>query len=300
LKCEAEALVHGAATIINAIALGKGAAFGVDLWTKAKVKLTSEPGVVEGKIVPDHAENTALIEAAVKRVFRVFGVENEFGAKVETHSNIPVARGLKSSSAAANAVVLATTAAIGETLKDMELLQLSVDAAFDAGVTVTGAFDDVCASYFGGVVITDNERRRIIKTFQVPDEVAVLFLVPPQKAYTGQVDLGKMRTVKPLVKIAYKEALNGNLWHALTLNGLVYSLALGYDTAPVSNALSSGALAAGLCGKGPAVTVVVANEKIDAVTNALKCFPGEILKARVNHEKARVLSNNGSCISCKR
>jgi len=30
-------IAHGAATIVNAIALGKGAAFGINLWTKAKV-----------------------------------------------------------------------------------------------------------------------------------------------------------------------------------------------------------------------------------------------------------------------
>ena len=45
----ATAVVHGAATIVNAIALGKGAAFGVDLWTKAEVILTNEPGVIEAE-----------------------------------------------------------------------------------------------------------------------------------------------------------------------------------------------------------------------------------------------------------
>ena len=44
---KAVAIAHGAATIVNAIALGKGAAFGVDLWTKAEVKLTDEPGVIQ-------------------------------------------------------------------------------------------------------------------------------------------------------------------------------------------------------------------------------------------------------------
>ena len=39
LTGKAVAVAHGAATIVNAIALGKGAAFGVDLWTKAEVKL---------------------------------------------------------------------------------------------------------------------------------------------------------------------------------------------------------------------------------------------------------------------
>ena len=32
---KAEAVSHGAATIVNAIATGMGAAVGVDLWTKA-------------------------------------------------------------------------------------------------------------------------------------------------------------------------------------------------------------------------------------------------------------------------
>ncbi|MEJ2280506.1 MAG: hypothetical protein P8X97_01085 [Candidatus Bathyarchaeota archaeon] len=35
MNAKAEAISHGAATIINAIATGKGAAIGVDLWTKA-------------------------------------------------------------------------------------------------------------------------------------------------------------------------------------------------------------------------------------------------------------------------
>ncbi len=44
LTGRAEAISHGAATIINAIATGKGAAVGVDLWTKAAVALTDEAG----------------------------------------------------------------------------------------------------------------------------------------------------------------------------------------------------------------------------------------------------------------
>lgn len=95
---KAVAISHGAATIVNAIALGKGAAFGVDLWTKAEVELTEEPHVIRGEITSDPAESTALIERAVSRVFRHFRVEKRFGAKVKTWSNIPIARGLKSSS----------------------------------------------------------------------------------------------------------------------------------------------------------------------------------------------------------
>ncbi len=274
---------------MNAIAFGKGAAFGVDLWTKAAVQITNEPAVIKGEITSDPSESTVLIEKAVARVFQHFGVEKSFGARVITWSNIPIARGLKSSSAAANAVVLATTAALGKTLDDLALISLGVDAAFDAKVTVTGAFDDACASYFGDVLITDNVKRKIVKRSKLPDDVAVLFHVPPVKAYTGNSEVDRMKTVAPLVKIAYREALKGNFWASLTLNGLIYSSVLGYDAAIASDALNAGALAAGLCGKGPAVTAVVPEDKIDAVKAALQRHPGEILHARLNHEKAKVL-----------
>ena len=286
---KAEAIAHGAATIVNAIALGKGAAFGADLWTKAEVRLTEEPNVVRGEITSDPAESTALIERTVSRVFGHFSVEKRFGAKVKTSSNIPIARGLKSSSVAANAVALATVAALGKTLDDMTVIKLGVDAAFDAKVTVTGAFDDACASYFGGVVVTDNLKRKLLKRATLPDDLTVLFHVPSRKVYTVNSDVDRLRIVKPLVKIAYAEALKGNFWASLSLNGIIYSSALGYDTSVALDALDAGALAAGLCGKGPAVTAVVSSKKIDSVKTALQRHEGEVLQAHLNHEKARMI-----------
>jgi shikimate kinase len=290
LNRKAEALAHGAATIVNAIALGKGAAFGVDLWTKAKVELTDEPQVIRGEIASDPSESTLLIEKTVTRVFQHFKVEKQFGAKVKTHSNIPIARGLKSSSAAANAVALATTSALGKKLDDLKMVNLGVDAAFDAKVTVTGAFDDACASYFGGVVITDNLNRELVKRDTLPEDLAVLFQVPSTKSYTGNSNVNRLKTIAPLVKVAFEEAVKGNFWTALSLNGIIYSTALGFDTSVALDALNAGAVAAGLCGKGPAVTAVVSNNKIDEVKKALHLHEGEILQARLNQEKARVVT----------
>lgn len=290
MNSQARAISHGGATIVNAIATGKGAAFGVDLWTKAEVKLIDTPGVVEGEILSDPSEKPILIEKTVKRVLGYFGLKEKFGAKVKTWSNIPVARGLKSSSAAANAIALATIAALAKELDDLTIVNLGVDGALEAKVTITGAFDDACASYFGGFVITDNIKRKIIKRFATFENLAVLFHIPSKKAYTIDSDVARMKTLSPLVKIAYREALKGNIWTALTLNGLIYSSALGYDPSIVLDALMAGALAAGLCGKGPAVTVVVSNEKVDSVKETLMAYEGEILQARINYEKAKVLS----------
>jgi shikimate kinase len=289
LTGKATAIAHGAATIVNAIALGKGAAFGVDLWTMAEVKLTDEPHVFKAEITSDPKENTALIEKTVLRVLQRFSLDNSFGAKVKMWSNIPIAKGLKSSSAAANAVALAATEALGKTLDDLEIVKLGVDAAFDAKVTVTGAFDDACASYFGGVVITDNLNREIVKQLPLAEDLTVLFLVPPEKAYTVDSNVSRLQTVKPLIEVAYKEALEGKIWEALTLNGLIYSSASGYDTSIAIDALAAGAVAAGLCGKGPAVTAVAPKDKIDSVKDALQKYDGEVLQARLNREKAKVL-----------
>jgi shikimate kinase len=289
LSGKATAIAHGAATIVNAIALGKGAAFGVDLWTKAEVKLTDKPSIIEAEITSDLSESTLLIEKTVLRVLQRFDLEKRFGAKVKTQSNIPIARGLKSSSAAANAVALATTTALGKTLDDLEIVKIGVEAAFDAKVTVTGAFDDACASFFGGAVITDNLKREIIKQVQLPQGFTVLFHVPPQKAYSANADLARLQTVKPLVEVAFNEVLNGKVWEAITLNGLIYSSAQGYDTSIAIDALAAGAVAAGLCGKGPAVTAVAPKNKVDAVKAALQKYDGEILQAKLNFEKAKVV-----------
>ena len=289
MRGKAEAISHGAATIINAIATGKGAAVGVDLWTKAKVAITDDPGTVKVNITSDSSENPVLAQKTVERVLKHFGHEKQFGAEIETQSNIPVARGMKSSSAAANAIALATVAALEQTLDDVDVVKLGVDAAVDAKVTITGAFDDACASYFGGVVITDNTERKIVKRFELDEALAVLFYVPAEKTYTADSNVKRMKDMAPVVKLAYNEALNGNYWEALTMNGLIYSLALDYNSSPAIDALTAGALASGLSGTGPAVAAIVPEDKVELVKEVWQSREGEILEAKINQEKAKVV-----------
>jgi len=307
LTQKGEAIAYGAATIVNAIALGKGAALGVDLWTKASVTLTDDPLVVSGEIISDISENTSLIEKTVLRIFQYFNVSNQYGAKIQTWSNIPIARGLKSSSAAANAVALATVKALNKKVDDLLLISLGVDAAFDSGVTITGAFDDACASYFGDVVITDNVKRILLNHVKLPSDVIVLFLVPEKKAYTANTITDKLHSVKSLVNVAFKEAVRGNFWTALSLafkeavrgnfwtalslNGFIYSSILGYDSSIALESLNAGALASGLCGKGPTVTAVVTNDTIDQVKSVLQKHDGDIIETCLNHKKAMVIDN---------
>jgi shikimate kinase len=256
---------------------------------EAKVQLIDKTDCIKATIVGDPAEDTKLIKCCVRHVIRHFRLARRFGVIVETNSEIPIARGLKSSSAAANAVVLATAAALGKNLSDREVLNLGVDSAIEAGVTITGAFDDACASYYGDIVITDNLRRRLIARRPVSSAVSVLLYVPEQRVYTGRLVTNRLRGIAPLARLAYRQARAGNYWDALTLNGLAYGVALGYDLTPAIEALKAGALASGLSGKGPAFTAIVTEESLGSVRDAWNSLEGEIIETKVNRKRAFVI-----------
>jgi len=95
--------------------------------------------------------------------------------------------------------------------------------------------------------------------------------------------------IRPLIPMVHREALKGNCWSALTLNGLLYSAALGYDTSSVRDALQAGAIAAGLSGKGPAVAAIVPNSCVKSVLNAWGSYSEEIIETSFNYERAHTL-----------
>ena len=281
----AEAAAYGAVTVVNAIATGKGAAFGIDLWTKARVELTDD-GAIETRILNDDKESTLLAERCVRAVFGYFGA-SKLGAKVETNSNIPIARGLKSSSVAGNAIVLATLAALQKRVEPSDILNLVVDASLQAKVSVTGAFDDAAASLYGNVVVTDNMTRTVLRTFPVEDH-NVLLLVPPQKAYTADADLIQIKTVAKQVEIAHEQALAGKYWDAMTLNGLIYSHVLKLPADVIVESLAAGALAAGISGKGPSYAFVVEEQFKDPVLDVLKRHKGTVIFSRTRNQPSLV------------
>ncbi len=151
------ACANGAATILNAVATWKGSAFGIELATCAEVEL-NHSGCIKGDVP---GLDTRLIEHCTELVLKHFGYD--YGAIVRTRSDIPVASGLKSSSTAANAVVLACLDAIDEEMDLISASKIGVVAARDVGVTITGALDDALASMLGGLVVTDNREMRLIK-----------------------------------------------------------------------------------------------------------------------------------------
>ena len=189
----------GAATILNAVANWKGSAFGVDLKTSAEVVLDDSPQV-RGDVP---GIDDRLIVRSVERVLERFGVAA--GGVVRTNRDIPLARGLKSSRAAANAAVLATLDALGEELDPLDATRIGVAAALDAGVTITGAFDDAAASMLGGVVVTDNREMKLLHREEMDSEV--LLLVPEEKIFSKDTDVRRSRLIAPIADLIFDLAI---------------------------------------------------------------------------------------------
>lgn len=276
MKQTGYACALGAGTIINAIATWKGAAFGIDLRTEAEVTLTDSKKI-QGYI--EEGGDTALIERCVKLTLSRFSMD--YGANVATKSEIPIASGLKSSSAAANATVLATLDALGEKLDTLEAVKIGVQAALDAKVTITGAFDDACASMLGGFVITDNKKKELIRRAERDSEV--LILAPEKKVFSSSTNVARSRLVAPWVEMAYKEALAGDYEKAMTLNGFLYCAALGFSTEPMMAALEIGIEGVSLSGTGPAYTALGVPEQLDRLEPVWRKIGGRIIRTKVNN-----------------
>ena len=261
------AMARGAFTIINGIASGHGGACGVALRFLARFQLTDRPGEVESRFLGPGSNShmdDRLVRACSHRLLEEAGLLGTTGALVETVSEIPASRGLKSSSAAANAILLAGLSALDRTMEPLDVVNMGVDCAVDAGVTLTGAYDDAVATMFGGAVLTDNENRVIISWPEVPPDLHVLFLITDRKIQKDSLHRDDFKPIHDQVQEAFQLALDGDVARAITLNGRAYAPIVGVDDAPAPAALAAGAWAAGMTGTGPAIAVVYTVEAEEA------------------------------------
>ena len=161
---KAKANMHGAVSIVNAIATGKGSTLGISLGIEAVVE--TEPG--RGIIFENRESNLSsrLIRKVVETSVPKLELEKN-KIIISVKSEIPSGYGLKSSSAISSVISLACSKLFKPKATDLEILKDGVYASIESKVSITGAFDDACACYFGGFVVTDNSNIKIIKSEKV-------------------------------------------------------------------------------------------------------------------------------------
>jgi shikimate kinase len=307
---KATAVCNGSATIITAFATGRGGAYGIGLENRTTVEI-NDSGLVVSDVNGQDGVGLGLASAALKRTLEHFS-QDFTGAVISTKSNIPLCAGLKSSSVAANAVVLATAGSIaaehgeirsirlnktesrqelvidGNVVSEAELLNIGIDAAFDAKVTVTGALDDASASFLGGYTLTDNLKRRVVYHGGMEEGLNVLIYLPEGRIDSASIDPQRLKMFSKDLELLWEQARCGRIYSAITLNGFIHSIAFKLGTEPAMAALEAGAIAAGLSGTGPAV-VALARDDGGAIIDAWSKFDGTLIQTKTNNLPARIV-----------
>ncbi|MEF8841733.1 MAG: shikimate kinase [Haloarculaceae archaeon] len=302
------ATAPAAGTVLNALATGFGSAFAIDAHTTATVELDGS-GTVTGEVAGDPDADTRLVERCVELALDAYGPgerDGPTGGRVRTESEVPMAAGLKSSSAAANATVLATLDALGGTVADdpagptdadevrgeestverIDACRLGVRAARDAGVTVTGAFDDASASMLGGVTVTDNSDDELLA--REAADWDVLVWTPDERAYTADADVSRCERVALVADMVRDAALDGDYGRAMTVNGFAFCAALGFPAEPIVEALPDAA-GASLSGTGPSFTAVGSRAALERVRDDWSERDGHTWLTTTHNEGARTV-----------
>lgn len=282
---KARATMHGAISIVNAIATGNGSSLGISLKVTAEAELGKGRGVrfLTGK------NEDRLVNNIVRYTMPKEMIESNL-IIIRVKSEIPIGYGLKSSSAVSNAVALACSRLARDDIDDNTVLDAAVRASLDSKVSITGAYDDATACYFGGFTVTDNYSRKLLRREPAPDNLHAIIFLPRN---TPRGDVRKLSGLSDLFTDAFRLAEAGEYWKAMKLNGVLASAALSSRYAPVMAALERGALAAGISGNGPSIAAVAYEDEVDDIKSALSKFEGRIIISKVNNQKASVEILNG-------
>jgi shikimate kinase len=278
---KARAIVHGAISIVNAIATGKGSALGISLKVTAEVELQKGHGL---RFMTGRNGNRLIKNIIQNTIPRQITETNMISVRVD--SEIPIGYGLKSSSAVSNAVALACSQIEREEdINDHTIFEVAARSSLEAKVSLTGAYDDATACYFGGFTVTDNYSRRLIRKERAPENLYAIIILPSN---TPRGDVRKLRNLSDIFIDAFSFAESGQYWKAMKLNGVLTSAALSSSYMPVMAAMEHGALSASISGNGPSIAAVGYEDTVEPIVDALSKFEGKIIVSKVNNEKANV------------
>ena len=274
--------VHGAVSIVNAIATGKGSALGISLKVTAEVEFQKGHGM---RVITGRNGDDELIKNIIQKTIPKQIIESNI-ITVKVDSEIPIGYGLKSSSAVSNAVALACSQIEKEDdVNDYAILEVAVRSSLEAKVSLTGAYDDATACYFGGFTVTDNYSRRLVRRERAPENLYAIILLPSN---TSRGDVRKLSNLSDIFIDAFRFAESGQYWKAMKLNGVLASAALSSSYIPVMVAMEHGALSASISGNGPSIAAVGYEDAVEPIVDALSKFEGKIIVSKVNNEKANV------------
>ncbi len=277
-----KATVHGAISIVNAIATGKGATLGIS--PKVEVIMESMPGSGISIKSDSHSLSSRLITRTIEKIVSKKQL-SQTKLNLLLNSEIPTGYGLKSSSAISSAVALAATKLFEQKIDDSKILLAGVNASIETKVSVTGAYDDACACYYGGFVVTDNYKRKIISSKKAPTNFKVVIFIPKSRK---RGNIKKLKTLNPVFERAWSFAKNSDYWNAMILNGFATSSILNSDPKLITQLIEKGAISASISGNGPSIAAVTKQSNISRIKKVFSSLEGRVTVAQINNKRAEV------------
>jgi len=261
---------RAAISIVNALPLGVGAAVGIEWPARTTAYLDGDRPTIARASVRPRSSSTRLVQAAARASLDRFAASHGGRLRLVVRSSIPVARGLKSSSAVSASVALATARAAGAEPSPAEVARIAAEVGRATGTSATGAFDDALAGLVQGGVVTDNARDAELGRFEVDRRLAVVLWVPGRPHPRSPTARRRFTREPALARRAVDAALSGNWIEAMAANSSLVERAMGYRYAVLHEAVArAGAVASGVSGLGPTFAAVAPIDRLRRVLRAL-------------------------------
>lgn len=279
---QVKATVNGAISIVNAISTWKGATLGISAKVEAIVSTS------DGKGIHLELDNQNTSSRLVNKVVELAVPKKEIEKnKINIHlkSEIPTGYGLKSSSAISSVISLACHKLFKPNYTDTLVLNAGIDASLATKVSMTGALDDAAACYFGGIQVTDNKSRKIIRSDKAPSNIVAIIFVPKSRK---RGNIKHLKTLESVFQRAWDFARNGEYWNAMTLNGYATSAVLNSDPKIISKLIESGAISASVSGNGPSIAALVKKDNVSKIKKVFSEYDGVTMISQINNRRAEV------------
>jgi len=279
---KAKATVHGAVSLVNAIANQKGATLGIEL----KVEATVETSTGKGILI--QSENKSLSSRLINKTIEKIVSKKDLEQNkiiVTLDSEIPTGYGLKSSSAISSAVALACAKIFKPKFTDQQILLAGVDASIESKISITGAYDDACSCYYGGFNVTDNAKKKRIRFEKGPSNLIAVIFIPKNRK---RGNLKKLKILSSIFENAWELSRKANYWDAMIINGLATASILNSDSKIITELIEKGALGASVSGNGPSIAAITKKENETAIKKVFSALEGSIIISKISNKKAEV------------
>jgi shikimate kinase len=279
----------GAVTLVNALPTGIGCAAAISLPVRAEIDLRPAEGLSANRVQLERASETELVRETLALGLSRFAPGATFSGELRIDSQVPTGKGLKSSSAVGGAVLRAVAGALRQSHSSEELARLAADVAQEIGLSATGAYDDCLAALRGGMVLTDNTTRTLLRSPAFTLDLRILLWIP-SGAHAPSASLQeRFRSEAEAGRAAVEAVRDGRWGDAMNLNTELVERVMGYDYGPLRAQLRHhGATMCGVSGMGPALAVFVPPAAVDSVAAHLPIALGEVRRVELRREDQAV------------